>query len=79
MVGERDVLFLKHHCQGESLDIGWSSRANRDIISSSVYNKCKVCFATYRSMEPVVKELHELKLKRYKNTPLSEFTYYIIR
>lgn len=35
MVGDRDVLFLKRHCQGESLDIGWSGRAERETISRS--------------------------------------------
>lgn len=35
MVGDRDVLFLKRQCQGESLDIGWSGRADRETISRS--------------------------------------------
>lgn len=35
VVGQGDVLVLKHNCQGESLDIGWSGRADRDTISCS--------------------------------------------
>ena len=27
---EGDLLFLKHNCQGESLDIGWSDAADRN-------------------------------------------------
>lgn len=62
VVGDRDVLFLKRHCQGESLDIGWSGRADRETISRSgvlCINVVSLVWS-YRSVEAALEEEHTL-------------------
>lgn len=47
--GEGDLLFLKHNCQGQSLDTGWSTEPTETQFLVLVYCVyiCKVWLSLY--------------------------------